>query len=220
VSSIGLAAIFYVAVLQQATSDTSDLKVYMATSTSLDQKLNKLRELATQAASPLGLEVLSVKIGQQGKYRTFEVCIFDRAEPIGLTQCEKVNRALDSLLEPEDLVSGPYLIEVVSPGTDRELKNSQDFEVFAGKSVRVKTREKVGVSGNDFIATLVGGTDQEVRLTDLHAFDIATKKNARKVSKAQEEGNLAVAVQSSSEVVLDLSNVFKINLYSDDLKRN
>jgi hypothetical protein len=67
----------------EATTDTphlSDLKVYMATNTSLDQTLNTLRELATQAASPLGLEVLSVKIGQQGKYRTFEVCIFDRTE--------------------------------------------------------------------------------------------------------------------------------------------
>jgi hypothetical protein len=34
-----------------------------------------------------------------------------------------------------------------------------------------------------------------------------------------EGGNLALAVQSESEVVLDLSKVFKINLYSDDLKR-
>jgi ribosome maturation factor RimP len=210
----------------EATTDTphlSDLKVYMATNTSLDQTLNTLRELATQAASPLGLEVLSVKIGQQGKYRTFEVCIFDRTEPVGLTQCEKVSRTLDTLLEAEDVFSGPYLIEVVSPGTDRELKNARDFEVFAGKSVRVKTREKVGASGNDFLATLVGGTDREVRLTDLHAFDTkttATKKHPRKGgAKAQEEGNLAVAVQSNTEVVLDLSNVFKINLYSDDLKR-
>jgi len=196
----------------------------MATNPSLDEKLNKLKELATQVASPLGLEVLSVKIGQQGKFRTLEVCIFDRAEPIGLTQCEKVSRALDSLLEPEDIFNGPYLIEVVSPGTDRELKDSHDFEVFAGKSVRVKTRNKVGVSGNDFIATLVGGTDTEVRLTDLHAFDMhgaATKKHPRKgATKTQEQGNLAVAVASDAEVVLELSNVFKINLYSDDLKRN
>jgi len=192
----------------------------MPTNISLDQKLNKLSELASEAASQLGLEVLSVKIGQQGKYRTFEVCIFDRAEPIGLTQCEKVSRTLESLLESEDLFNGSYLIEVVSPGTDRELKNPHDFEVFAGKSVRVKTRDKVGSSGNDFIATLIGGSDKEVTLTDLQAFD-TTKKSPRKgASKAQEEGNLAVAVQSNSAVVLDLSNVFKINLYSDDLKRN
>jgi ribosome maturation factor RimP len=205
----------------------------MATNSSLDQKLNKLRDLASQAASPLGLEVLSVKVGQQGKYRTFEICIFDRKEAVGLSQCEKVSRALESLLEPEEsgdasFFGGPYLIEVVSPGTDRELKNSHDFEVFAGKSVRVKTKEKVGDCGSDFIATLVSGTENEVRLSDLRVFEsktAATKKHAspsrhgKDESKLRQEGNLAVAIQSCSEVVLDLSKIFKINLYSDDLKR-
>jgi len=211
----------------------TQLEVYMVTNTSLEQKLNKLRDLSEQAAADFSLEVLGVKIGQQGKYRTFEVCIYDRKEPVGLTQCEKVSRALDTLLEAEEvndptIFGGPYLLEVVSPGTDRELKNSYDFAVFAGKSVRVKTREKVGTWGNDFVATLLGGSETQVTLSDLHVYEdkSATKKRAstarhrKETTDRVEDGNLAVAVQNDPEMVIELSNIFKINLYSDDLKKN
>jgi ribosome maturation factor RimP len=185
----------------------------MTAMVSLDQKLIDLRQLADQAASSLGLAVLSVKVGQQGKYRSVEVCIFRRGEPIGLSECESMSRALEPILEQEEkdgqkLFAGPYLIDVVSPGTDRQLTTSHELEVFKGESVRVKTKDKIGSYGDDFFATLLGGSDKQVRLTNLHKLEKG--KPATKKTSSEE----------SSEVVLDLSGVFKINLYSDDLKKN
>ena len=92
----------------------------MTTKAKADQKLNKLEEIARNAASPLGFEVLSVTLGQQGKYGTDEICIFRKKDAISLSDCEKVSRAFDQMLELESerenaLFIGPYLLEVVSP---------------------------------------------------------------------------------------------------------
>jgi ribosome maturation factor RimP len=223
VSSIELAAIFYVPDVsseQDAHLLRSDLKVYMTAMATLDEKLIDLRQLAEQAASALGFAVLSVKVGQQGKYRSVEVCIFRRGEPIGLSECEAMSRALEPVLEQKEkdgqkLFSGPYLIDVVSPGIDRQLTTSHELEVFTGESVRVKTKDKIGNYGDDFVATLLGGSEKQVRLTNLHKIEAGRPAGGK---TACAPAPLSASGESS-EVVLELSGVFKINLYSDDLKR-
>jgi ribosome maturation factor RimP len=51
---------------------------------------------------------------------------------------------LSTILDVEDAVpGGSYLLEVSSPGLDRKLMKPSDFERFAGRRVRLTTREPV-----------------------------------------------------------------------------
>jgi len=50
-----------------------------------------------------------------------------------------VSREVSELLDAEDLIESAYLLEVSSPGLERELYSLKDFERFAGNLARVKT---------------------------------------------------------------------------------
>ena len=194
-----------------------------------DQKLNRITELATNVVQPMGLSVLDVRFSQQGRRRSLEVCIFRKGgEAIGLTDCEQVSRALDHALEnetqdSESLVAGSYLLEVVSPGTERQLTTAREFQLFAGSQVRVKTKENIGDLGSDFICLLLGGDDIHLEVSQARALSesklkVSKGKAAKKKTKTPHAGE-ALGCSTGEAFKLELARVFKINLYSDDLKK-
>src|SRR5271155_3869896 len=187
----------------------------MTTKAKVDQKISKLEKLARDAASSLGFEVLSVTLGQQGKYGTVEICIFRKLNPISLSDCEKVSRAFDELLERESeggLFNGPYLLEVVSPGIDRRLTNSRDFALFAGEKVRIKTKEKIDPYGDDFICTLVGGSDEEVWISDPHVLKAERGGSRNSSSPSLRRSGEAKDDQSTTKVIGETHKELTIDL--------
>ncbi len=67
----------------------------------------------------------------------------DKPGGISIEDCVTVTNALDQPLEANELVmavfNGPYELEVSSPGIDRPLQKTTDFERFAGQIGRVQT---------------------------------------------------------------------------------
>ena len=108
-----------------------------------ERTLSHIVELATSLAEKLGLAVLDVRVSQQGRRRSLEVCIFrNDGGAVSLADCEQVSRALDQALESEtqnaeSLLTGSYLLEVVSPGLERQLTTAREFQLFSGRQVRV-----------------------------------------------------------------------------------
>lgn len=63
--------------------------------------------------------------------------ILDKPGGINLEDCEKVSRDASALLDLEDYGGQRYLLEVSSPGLDRELYSIADYERFAGRQVKM-----------------------------------------------------------------------------------
>jgi ribosome maturation factor RimP len=57
---------------------------------------------------------------------------------VGVDDCARVSRALEPWLDEVEGVPERYVLEVSSPGVDRPLRTTGDFERFAGKKVAVK----------------------------------------------------------------------------------
>lgn len=55
----------------------------------------------------------------------------------------RISRQLSELLDSQVLADGTYTLEVSSPGINRALKKLEHFVRFAGKRVRVRTREMI-----------------------------------------------------------------------------
>jgi ribosome maturation factor RimP len=239
VSSVELAAIFYVLdfVLPGSLNELACLLVYMTTKASLNQNLDALEAIASKAAIPMGLHVLSVKLGQQGKNALLEVCIYKKGGAIGLSDCETFSRAFEVLCESEAAnllpIQASYLLDVVSPGIDRQLTCQRDFDAFAGARVRVKSKEKIGELGDDFLATLVGGDNFQVSLAEAESITsrksgtqrAATRKSAVQKPGAQNNGanqrgyqqSAAPSIEAKNEnLVIELQKLFKINLYAGE----
>ena len=190
-----------------------------------DQKLSRITELATSIAQNLGLSVLGVRFSQQGRRRSLEVCIFRKGgAAVGLSDCEQVSRALDQVLEnetqdSESLVPGSFLLEVVSPGIERQLTTAREFQLFAGSRIRVKTKESIGDLGSDFACLLLGGDETHLDVSQARALTDSKQKVAKGKAAKKKVQTKELSEYSTGEAFkLDLARVFKVNLYSDDLK--
>ena len=112
----------------------------------------KLREIAERVAGSSGLEIVEIEFLGSGKHRMLRVYI-DRPgavpsaqHPDGVTHddCSKFSREFGTIVDVEDAVpGGPYVLEVSSPGLDRKLTKTADFERFRGHRVKLTTREPV-----------------------------------------------------------------------------
>ena len=102
----------------------------------IQQEIYKIAERVT---SSKGLEVVDVEL--RGGPRNGVLRIFiDSPEGITHMDCEEVSREIGPILDVEDLMPGPYRLEVSSPGLDRKLMKQSDYERFAGKKARIKLR--------------------------------------------------------------------------------
>jgi len=61
----------------------------------------------------------------------------DRPEGVTLADCELVSKQVSALLDVVDFGSQRYVLEVSSPGLDRQLYRPRDYQRFTGERVRV-----------------------------------------------------------------------------------
>lgn len=91
-----------------------------------------LHERLAEAARSASCELLHVEY-RAGVLRL----ILDRPEGVNLEHCAQVSRQASAVLDSEDFGDRKYVLEVSSPGLDRELYSSADYERFVGHAVRV-----------------------------------------------------------------------------------
>lgn len=85
-----------------------------------------------QVAQAAGCELVHAEL-KGGVLRLF----VDRPEGVTLADCQLVSRQVSALLDVLDFGTGRYVLEVSSPGLDRQLYRSADYDRFAGRLARV-----------------------------------------------------------------------------------
>lgn len=92
----------------------------------------------------------------------------DREGGVSLDDCAQVSRELSEILDVEDFIQGYYTLEVSSPGLNRPLKKTADYERYRGRLVRVKTFELLpddaGNPRKTFLGELLGLDGMNVRI--------------------------------------------------------
>lgn len=65
--------------------------------------------------------------------------VIDKDGGVNLTDCEKVSRALDKVLDDNDITNGDsYNFNVSSYGLDRQFKTDYDYNKHIGKKITIK----------------------------------------------------------------------------------
>ena len=99
----------------------------------------RIREIAIKAATENQVEFVHLEIA--GTKRIQIVRVFaDKEGGITIEDCSNVSRSIEKVMDAEDFMPAAYVLEVSSPGLDRELYSVEDFAKFAGKLAKVKMR--------------------------------------------------------------------------------
>lgn len=99
----------------------------------------RLTEVLAPVAESLGCELWGVEYNTHGRRALLRIYI-DKADGIGVEDCERVSRQASSVLDVEDLIRSEYTLEVSSPGMDRPLFTLDQFVRSIGEQVAVRLR--------------------------------------------------------------------------------
>ncbi|HEX5706864.1 MAG TPA: ribosome maturation factor RimP, partial [Pyrinomonadaceae bacterium] len=124
----------------------------------------RVREVASRVAQERGLELVHVEFAGVGRTAALRIFI-DKPGGVTHEDCSEVSTHVGTVLDVEDIVPGSYTLEVSSPGLERGLYSRADFERFAGKLAKVKTRVPVGGQRN-FRGRIVGVEGDDVVFDD------------------------------------------------------
>lgn len=113
----------------------------------------------------LGLTLWDVRYLKEGADWFLRIFI-DHPEGVNINHCEAVSRAIDQPLEVADPISQAYILEVCSPGIERELIRPEHFSAFLGADVMVKMIRPIEGIGKEFKGVLMDYNDGEVTIED------------------------------------------------------
>lgn len=122
----------------------------------------RVRDIITPTADELGYYLWDVEYVKEGADWILRVTI-DNDEGITIDDCERMTRAIDPVLDEADPIEDAYLLEVSSPGIERELTRPEHFELCAGEKVEIRLFAPVDGS-RVWTGTLVG-RDEDGRVT-------------------------------------------------------
>ena len=161
-------------------------------------ELERVREIVERVASSSGLEVVDVEFRGGGKSRMLRITI---DKPAGVTHedCVNVSREVSTILDVEDAIPGSYLLEVSSPGLDRNLSRPAEFERFIGNLIKVTVREPIN-SSRHFEGRLESVSDGRITVVVEH-------RQPKSKGKRRQQG-----AAEAPRVEIELANLEKANL--------
>lgn len=128
----------------------------------------KTRALAEPLVAAEGLELLEVEFLREPQGWVLRLFIdreggSSRENPVGLEECTRASRAVETALDVEDFIPNEYALEVSSPGVNRPLKKPEHFRRAVGQRVKVRTYGPVGEPPRkNFTGTLVEAREDAV----------------------------------------------------------
>lgn len=124
----------------------------------------RIKDIAAKAAEANGVEFVHCEIVGAKRNMTVRVYI-NKPGGVSVEDCASVSRSMEETLDADDFIPAAYLLEVSSPGLERELYSVEDFRKFIGQKVKVKLGS--AVNGQKVFVSRIAGVDgSDIILSD------------------------------------------------------
>ena len=97
----------------------------------------KVWDIVLPTADELEYVLWDVEFVKEGADYYLRITI-DHPEGITIEDCERFHRAIDPVLDETDPIQQAYILEVSSPGIERELKNRDHVQMCLGDTVEIR----------------------------------------------------------------------------------
>ena len=125
----------------------------------------QILQVAEEVASPLGLEVVDVVLQTNKNPVVLRVDIRNPDQNTGLDDCERMSRSLEPTLDAIDLIPYAYVLEVSSPGAERQLQGDREFIAFRGFMVTVFGTETTEGQPKSWTGHLISRNETHVTIS-------------------------------------------------------
>ena len=118
----------------------------------------KISQLVKAQCQLFGLSLWGIEFAPgAGKRRGLLRIYVDAPQGVNVDQCARLSRELSVILDVEDIIPGPYNLEISSPGLDRIFFSPEQLTGYIGQKLKVKLINPVDNRRN------FSGTLQEVK---------------------------------------------------------
>lgn len=111
--------------------------------------INSVYEIVYPYAKDLGLDIWDIRYLKEGSQWYLRIFI-EKDGGVDINDCENLSRAIDKELDEKDPIDNEYILEVSSPGIERELINDEHFQRFIGSDIMVKMIRPIEGIGKEF----------------------------------------------------------------------
>ena len=123
-------------------------------------------ELVQPIVEGFSLVLWDVRYEKEGSQWFLRVFIDKEDGVVDINDCENVSRAIDKPLDELDPITDNYILEVSSPGIERELILDEHFEKFIGADIMVKMIRPIEGIGKEFKGVLKAYDNGQVTISD------------------------------------------------------
>lgn len=152
----------------------------------------KVKEKIKEKIENAGFEIEYVEFVKEGDNNIFRVVLDKPGSIVDIDNCEQISRLIED--DVDNLISKEYILEVSSPGVERQLKNIGLFQKYIGNNIFVKLFKKIEL-GKEIIGKLIK-VDADNKIITLECED-------------GEQINLGLEQISSAHTVYDFESTLK-----------
>ncbi|UCF04810.1 MAG: ribosome maturation factor RimP [bacterium] len=124
----------------------------------------RLDSVVSRELERLGYELVKLEPALRGRRKVIRIFIDHPERSVTIDDCVKVTKAVGFVLDGEDSITGPYNLEVSSPGIDRPLTQSTHFKRFIGKQAKIEYHTDADTK-ETVIGRIVDSNDTRVMLS-------------------------------------------------------
>lgn len=132
----------------------------------MNDKINKITEIATECAKEINAEIISVEYVREFGMKILRVIA--RKDPtFTIDDSSDLNKLISDELDKFDLIEEEYYLEVSSEGIERELRNDNEIKQAIGEYVCIRLYEKLN-GKKEIYGDLVDYSNEEIKLSTLN----------------------------------------------------
>ena len=147
----------------------------------------RVSDLIRPTVAELGYSIWDVEYVKEGADWHLRVTI-DSPNGIDITDCEKVHRAIDPILDETDPIEDGYYLDVSSPGLERDIRTPEHYKACVGEKIEVKL-----FAAHEGMKSFVG----------------------KLVNYSDDDETVSVAISANKTVTVTRKQISKCNVYFD-----
>ncbi len=133
-------------------------------------------EIVEPYAEELGLKIWDIRYLKEGADWVLRIFI-DKQGGVSIDDCVDMTHAINKPLDEADPIEQAYLLEVSSPGVERDLVRDEHFASYIGEKIKVKMIRPID-GKREFFGVLTAFEGSEVTIKTQDGEFTFTKKDA------------------------------------------